>query len=86
MKSLKLLKREIKALGYKVRTYTYSTSNLRFLEVLDQRKEFVAGSGANCFGKAHVEKHRKIFELLKLNRNKVFELDKKGKIIAQVSF
>jgi prefoldin subunit 5 len=86
MKSLKQFKREIKALGYKVRTYTYSASNMRFLEVLDQKKEFIVGSGANVYGKAHIEKHRKIFDLLARNKKKIFELDKNGKIIAQVSF
>ena len=71
MKRLRDFKKEIRQLGYRVKTQKYSTSDIRFLEVLDTDKKFVGGSGANAYPKEHIAKHKKVFELLNENRNKV---------------
>ena len=76
---LKEFKKKIKELGYKVKTYTYNTSSLRFLEILDHDKKFVGGSGANAYPAEHMEKHRAAFNLLGEYRDQVF--DKGTKVI-----
>jgi hypothetical protein len=72
MKTLKEFKKEIKALGYKTKTYVYT---YRYLEVLDKENKFIAGSGVNAYNKEHYEKHIKVFNLLNENRDNVFDTD-----------
>ena len=76
-KTLKDFKKEIKNLGYRTKTYIYNTSNLRFLEVLDNEKNFICGSGANCYDKKTIEEHKKVFDLLNKNKNMVFDKDER---------
>jgi len=73
--NLKEFKKEVKKIGYKVKTYAYNTSNIRHLEILDKNKEFVCGSGVNCYYKKTIEEHKKAFDLLNKYRNCVFDND-----------
>ena len=73
--NLKEFKKMIRKLGYKVKTYTYSSSNLRFLSILDNNKNFICGSGANVYTTQIIEKHKEIFDLLNKYRSMVFDFD-----------
>jgi dTDP-glucose pyrophosphorylase len=73
MKMLKEFKQEIKKLGYSVKTHKGGINTTYiFLEVL-QDKNFIVGSGGNVFTSEHINKHKKVFDLLNENRGLIFE-------------
>ena len=78
MKTLKEFKKEIRLLGYSVKTHlnmSYATNNsYRHLEVLKDGS-YVCGSGGNVFTSEHIKLHEKVFDLLNSNRGLVFDTD-----------
>ena len=76
MKTLKEFKKEIKALGYKVKTRTGGMNiTLRFLSVHNQEGTFIVGSGGNVYAEETIKQHEKLFDLLINNRGEVFDTD-----------
>jgi hypothetical protein len=77
MKSLSDFKKEVKALGYKVKTTgstSFASGNYhRHLQILDQEGNFIVGSGANVYYAPTVEKHKKIFDLMRENKGRIFD-------------
>ena len=78
MKSLLDFKKEIRALGYKVKTRLVSFSDLggstrRFLDVYDQEGNYIVGSKGNVYMADNVEKNKIVFDLLIANKGQVFD-------------
>lgn len=78
MKKLSDFKKEIKALGYRVKTHLHRGSSLggnsfTCLEVLDSNKQYVVGSGGNVYSSETILQHEKVFDLLNNNRNQIID-------------
>lgn len=74
--TFKEFKKKIKSLGYKYKTHVpnFGFGNPhRHLEVVDKEGNFICGSGANVYSSEHIEKHRKVFDLLRKYRDRVFD-------------
>jgi len=79
--TLNEFRKKIKNMGYRVQTHIVDFTNMgysahRHLEVLDQDKNFVCGSGANVYTQETISKHKDAFDLLNEWRGKVY--DKEG--------
>ncbi len=73
---LKEIKKEIKAIdkAYTIKTKYHHTFNLRVLEVLKDGIS-VYGGGANVYGKQQIDNNRPLFELMRANKNMVYDKD-----------
>jgi len=59
--NIKELRRDLKNLGYKLKTYTNSFGV--FGEIQDQNKKYIYGS-SNVFTKEHTTTHKTLFEYI----------------------